>query len=55
MYAETAKNTRTISDFKLPPPTRISDLLPHPEPNVMPKPNRNPPTTSDSQPTRLPV
>jgi hypothetical protein len=55
MYAEIAKNASTTSDFRLPPPRRISVLLPQPEPSVMPKPNRKPPTASDSQAIRLPV
>ena len=55
MNAEIPMNTMTISDFRLPPPILISVLLPHPEPSVMPKPNRNPPTTSESTAMRLPV
>ncbi len=34
---------------------RISVLLPQPEESVMPKPNRKPPSTIDSQLSRVPV
>ena len=55
MKPEIPMKTKTISDFRLPPPMRISVLLPQPEPSVMPNPNRNPPTTSESAAIRVPV
>ncbi len=44
----------TTTALRLPPPTRTSVLLPHPEARTMPKPNRAPPTAADSQSQRLP-
>ena len=55
MYAETPRNTSTTSDLTLPPPMRISVLLPQPDASVMPKPNRKPPSSIDSQFTLAPV
>ena len=55
MIADTAMNSSTTSDFRLPPPTRISVLLPQPEPSVIPTPNSRPPTIADSQATLPPV
>jgi len=49
------ENSSARVHMLLPPPMRTSVLLPQPEPSVMPKPNRNPPTTSDSKAIRVPV
>ena len=55
MYAAMPSTTRTTQDLRLPAPARISVLLPQPEESVMPKPNRKPPTSADSQATLVPV
>src|SRR5690606_38283915 len=47
-YAEIASTTNTMTDFRLPPPMRISVLLVQPEASVMPTPNSKPPTRFDS-------
>ena len=51
MYAAMPRKTKTTTDFRLPPPTRTSVLLPQPEPSVMPTPKRNPPRMYESQVT----
>src|SRR6185312_4192038 len=51
MYAAAASTTSTISDFRLPAPSRMSVLLPQPDASVMPAPNSSPPTTFDSHGT----
>ena len=38
----------TTSDFRLPPPMRISVLLPQPEASAMPIPKAMPPAIDDS-------
>ena len=43
--AATPSTNSTTSDFRLPPPTRTSVLLPQPEASTMPKPNISPPTS----------
>ena len=51
MYAEMPSTKTTTTDFKLPAPARINDLLPQPDANVIPKPNRRPPARLDSHRT----
>ena len=51
--AATPITINTISDFKLPPPSRTRVLLPQPDDSTMPKPNINPPTTADNHSKRL--
>ena len=55
MYAAIPITISTMSDFRLPPPMRISVLLPHPDASVMPKPKNAPPTRCDSHGTWPPV
>ncbi len=55
MYAAMPSTNSTTHDLRFPAPARISVLLPQPDERVIPKPNRKPPTSADSQATFAPV